>query len=109
MICLVCHKNEAVQDKTFGILPCRLCANRQSSLSSPGALPEFTSTSIKDQRREYYSDTLPWHRKGELDKGAVDRYGVEAVKARGFSEKEIKRAKYVWSGADAANDYYKKY
>lgn len=56
----------------------------------------------------YSKDIIQPHRKGELSKEWLESgtNRVERAKQMGFSEREIKNAKYVWSGDDT---YYKKY
>lgn len=103
MICNVCRKNPAQWDEYYGWLPCKECQDRQAGLSKPTTQIEFTSDSIKEGRRAYANDIEPDHIKGHLNKKWVDIYGKDAAKKRGFTDKEIKEAKYV------ANDirYYK--
>lgn len=58
---------------------------------------EFTSESIKNQRKEFHNDILQPHRKGQLSKEWVKVYGKKQAKKRGFSDKEINEAKNVWT------------
>ncbi|MBU6501158.1 hypothetical protein KGQ33_05020 [Patescibacteria group bacterium] len=51
----------------------------------------------------YRKDILPIHNRGQLDKGWLDRYGAKKAKQRGFTDEEIKNARYVWDGVD---EYY---
>ncbi|HEX8966226.1 MAG TPA: hypothetical protein VF820_07385 [Patescibacteria group bacterium] len=104
MICSKCHIGKSVIHPQFGILPCTSCQKAQGRLRSPKSPVEFTSESIKEQRKAYRKDFLPMHNRGELDKGWVDRFGTKKAKEHGFSDREIKKAKYVWSGSD---EYYK--
>lgn len=105
MRCLTCRGEGAVIDKVYGILPCNSCRLRQKNLLKPQKQAEFTSESIKEQRRTHRKDFMPAHR-GGLDKAWLDRYGAKKAKQRGFSDKEIKEAKYVWDGVD---EYYKEH
>lgn len=107
MICPVCKKNKAIYDPYYGYLPCAQCQERQSKLQHPKSQVEFTPEYLKTDRKAHRSDFLPAHRKGQLDKGFVDRYGAKKAKAQGFSDKEIRDAKYVWDGDDGVS-YYKK-
>jgi hypothetical protein len=109
MKCPVCKVNDAVQDLYWGYLPCKECRDKQSGLKKPGgAIPEFVGEDIKLQRQKYHKDIVPDHRKGELNKEYVDLYGKDRVKKMGYSEKEIKNARYVYSGEGNGESYYKK-
>ncbi|HEX9059116.1 MAG TPA: hypothetical protein VF941_02960 [Clostridia bacterium] len=61
---------------------------------------------IKAERKERQDSIEQKHFKGELNKRWLDLYGPEMAKASGFSDKEIKNARYV---TDGVNDigYYK--
>lgn len=77
-------------------MPCKKCQDRQSQLKHPGKSPEFTSDSIKNQRKAYANDIEQPHRKGELNKKWLDLHGVDKAKQEGFTPTEIKKAKYVY-------------
>ena len=100
MKCLNCGTGEAVKDPQFGYLPCENCQSRQAKLSRPQKQIEFTSESIKTQRKQYAQDILQPYNKGELSKEYLDRYGKGRLKA---TDREIKRAKKVWTD----DTYYK--
>lgn len=102
--CPSCHIGKAKLHPIYGLLPCAKCQKKHQQLVSAKDQVEFTSDSIKLQRQTYRSDYLPMHNRGYLDKGWLDKYGAKKAKQHGFSEKEIKNAKYVWSGVD---EYYK--
>lgn len=104
MTCLVCGKNGAIVDATFGVLPCFQCQKRQSTLDKPLKQSEFISQELKDQRKAYSDDFHPAHRKGVPSKEFRDRWGAKAMKRQGFTDKEIKNAKDVWND----DRYYKK-
>jgi hypothetical protein len=93
--CLSCGKRDALYDVSYGWLPCTLC---QSKHGDDGAVSEFTSAEIKEQRKAHGRDIVQPHRKGKLSKEFVDAYGADAAKKRGFSDKEINHAKPVWDG-----------
>jgi hypothetical protein len=103
-LCPVCHKEEAINDEYYGVLPCFACMERQAKSKRANRQAEFVGEDIKQQRKAYKEDILPAHRKGHLDKGFVEKYGTRKAKEQGFSEKEIKNAKYVWND----ESYYKK-
>lgn len=107
MKCPVCKIHRPTLHPTYGILPCKSCTTKARNFSHPENTIEFTSQSIKDQRPAYITDTLPWHRSGTLDRGAIDRYGIDAVKKRGYTDREIASATYVWNGTRDIT-YYKK-
>lgn len=65
-------------------------------MSKPKHQLEFTSDDIKLQRKEYSKDIIQANRKGELSKEFVETYGASVAKRQGYSDKEIKSAKYVW-------------
>lgn len=105
MLCKQCNQNPAFVHPAFGILACEECRGIQAILPKPGKQTEFTSQDIKEQRKAYSDDILQTHNRGQLSKEYLDRYGVQAVKRRGFSDKEIKNAKYVWND----DKYYKEH
>lgn len=102
--CFNCSKNEAVKDDFYGWLPCLSCRGRQNKIPKARKQVEFVGEDIKSQRKAYGTDILPAHRKGVLDKGFIDRYGVKKAKEQDFSDEEIKKAKYVWE-----EGYYKEH
>lgn len=97
MICQACKKNKAVLHPYFGFLPCEECQKRQSGLVKPGEQIELTTEDIKSGRKAYWHDYHPSHRKGQLSKEFVDKWGKKAARNQGFSEKEIAEAKNVWN------------
>lgn len=105
MICNVCQKNPATYDDYYGWLPCASCMEAQSKLTKPGSIPEFVGEDIKLQRQKFHKDIIQSNRKGELNKEYVDVYGADRARHEGYTEKEIKNAKYVYSGDES---YYKK-
>lgn len=107
MICPNCKKNKAQYDPYWGYLPCSDCQERQATFTTPKAPNEFVPEYLKQDRKANRTDFLPAHRKGQLDKGFVERYGAKKAKQQGFTDTEIKNAKYVWEGDDGVS-YYKK-
>lgn len=107
MKCPNCRKNPAQSHPLLGIIPCSACQDKAKSFTKPGDQVEFTTTSIKLQRSEFADDIEQTHYKGVLNKRWVDIYGPGEAKKRGFSDKEIREAKYVMDGVlPAANRYY---
>jgi hypothetical protein len=72
------------------------CQKRLDSLKKPGGQVEFTTESIKDQRRAYQNDIEQPHRKGQLNKKWLELYGKEKAKKMGFTDQEIAHASYVY-------------
>lgn len=110
MLCPSCFINEAIPHSTLGPLPCKECAIRQSRLASPNQSIEIIPERIKAEREERADSILQPHLKHELDKKWVDINGEQAAKDRGFSDKEIKNARYVSDDIRTKNtalSYYK--
>ncbi len=109
--CPSCFTNEAIKHNSLGLLPCDTCKKRLDSLPSPRQAVEIIPERIKTERQERGDSILQPHVKGELDKRYVDLWGADAARERGFSEKEIKNAKYVSDGIRTKNtaqiSYYK--
>ena len=92
MTCSRCGKGEAIPSEEYGLLPCQDCQDKEIRLKRG---PEFTTNSIRNQRREYKKDILqPWH-DGVLSKEYVETYGTQGVKA---TKKDIKNARYRYKG-----------
>ncbi len=104
IICPVCNINETVKSSSYGVLPCIACQARRSKQSSPDHLVEFTSNSIKSQRKEYAKSIIAPYRSGELSKEYLDAYGTKNIKP---TAKEVKKAKYVWGDANRGVDLKK--
>lgn len=99
--CVSCKKRDAVVDPLFGTLPyCEVCQKRINGVQHPGKQAEFVGDDIKEQRKAYWHDYHPAHRKGVPSREFRDRYGREAMKRQGYTDKEIDNAQYVWSGDD---------
>ena len=90
MKCLVCKEREAERHPVLGYLSCKEC---RLATTAPKPV-EFTSDSIKEQRKEHAKDLLQPYRKGVLSKEYVEAHGTRYIKA---SKEEIKKAKNVWS------------
>lgn len=101
MLCPNCHKNEAQYKEGLGYYPCSTCLSRTHT--APKRSVEFTSDSIKQQRKENWKDIHGAHRKGVASKEYRDTYGEQALRDQGFSEREIQHAQNVWSD----DTYYK--
>lgn len=92
--------------QTLGVLPCLECKKRLDSLPAPRSSVEIIPEGIKREREERNDSIEQPHLKGELNKKWVDLWGEDAARERGFSEKEIKNAKYVNDGVPGIR-YYK--
>lgn len=55
--------------------------------------PEFTTDSIKEDRKKYFKSTLQPYRDGQLSKEYVEAHGTKRINAR---PDEIRNAKEVW-------------
>jgi hypothetical protein len=93
--CPSCFSAPAQVHLTLGLLPCIACQQRQDKLPSPQQAVEIIPERIKAERQERGDSILQPHFKGELDKRWTDLWGTDAARERGFTEKEIKNAKYV--------------
>ena len=111
MNCPSCFKRKGIKHATLGILPCKVCSDRQDSLLSPSQSVEIIPERIKAERIERADSILQPHVKGELDKRWTDLWGEQAARDRGFTDKQIKNAKYVSdeqrSKSGVALRYYK--
>jgi hypothetical protein len=103
--CNVCKINDAVFDPYWGYLPCLDCQRKQAGLAHPGGQIEFVGEDIKLQRQKYHNHIIQPHRKGELNKEYVDIYGADRARKEGYSEKEIKNARYVYE--EEADSFHK--
>lgn len=92
-LCSVCQQEDATISSTLGVLPGKSCQQRRAYQSSPDNLTEFTSDSIKSQRKEYLKSTLQPYRSGELSQEYLQAYGTKNINP---TAKEVKRARPVW-------------
>ena len=86
-------------------MPCDACQNKHSKLLSPSEPIEIIPDRIKAERQERGDSIEQPHLRGELNKKWLDLWGTGAAKERGFTDKEIKNAKYVYDGAPGMNFY----
>jgi hypothetical protein len=100
--CGVCKINDAIYDDYWGYLPCRSCQEKQARLAKPGGQVEFVGEDIKLQRQKYHRDIIQSNRKGESNKEYVDVYGADRARHEGYTEKEIKNAKYVYGEEESS-------
>lgn len=108
--CPSCFAAPAVRHPHFGILPCLQCKARLDALPTPTQQVEIIPEYIKEERKERQDSIEQPHFKGELNKRWVDLWGKKAARDRGFTNKEIKNAKYVMDKARNGNTgikYYK--
>ena len=90
MKCPNCQKNKAIKHSVYGILPCKPC---QASHVTVKRGPEFTSDSIRGQRREYRKDIIQPYRDGVLSKEYIEEYGTQGIEP---SKEAIKHARYTY-------------
>ena len=93
-MCPVCGIYEARKHPLLGMLPCGNCKARRDEFKSPDHPVEFTTSSIKEGRKEYYKDIVQPFRGNEVSKEFIDLYPNKAKTM--FTEKEIRKAKSVW-------------
>lgn len=91
MKCLVCNSRNAVKDPTYGVIPCLECQQKQRMKISKSI--EFTSSEIKEQRKQYADHLIQPFYKGELSKEYIEKYGTKNIKV---TDAEVKKAKKVW-------------
>lgn len=94
VMCPNCGKEAALLHPQFGYIPCKDCQEKETI--KPNNQVEFTSENIKEQRKQYFDDIHGAHRSGVASKEFKERWGEDAMKRQGFTEQEIKNAKYVW-------------
>ena len=90
--CPVCLTRKANIDKVFGVLPCDKCEEEHDSISTNEYL-EFTSDSIKDERKKYHRSMLQPYVGGVLSKEFIEEHGTS--KLANVTAKDIKNAKYT--------------
>lgn len=95
-LCPSCFKNPATKHSRLGLFPCNACKQRLDNLPSPRQQAEIIPDYIKEERKERQDSIEQPHFQGALNKKWVDLWGEQAAKDRGFSDKEIKNAKYVY-------------
>ena len=103
--CPSCFNAPAIVHPQLGLLPCASCKARQDRLPSPNQAVEIIPDTIKAEREERADSIEQPHLKGELNKKYVDLWGADEARKRGFTEKEIKNAKYVYD--QTPTRYYK--
>lgn len=96
MKCRRCNKHEAVNDPFYGVLPCQECQDKEQR---PQSTVEFTTDSIRSQRREFRKDIIQPYRDGVISKEFIEEYGPS-----GFSKEQIKQAEYVWKDTSNWHD-----
>lgn len=94
ILCPSCQENEAINDRTYGVLPCQSCREEHDKIQSP-THREFTSSSIKQQRGEYSGSMLQPYHGGHLSKEYIDRHGTDKLDV---TKQDIRNAKEVYKG-----------
>ena len=92
-LCSSCNKRKAQIDSVFGVILCRTCQLESEKKGVEKPL-EFTSESIKNQRKEYQRSMLQPFYRGVLSKEFIEENGTS--KLAGITEKDIKESKYVY-------------
>lgn len=83
----------------FGVMPCEECQSRMRSKVTKTEPLEFTTDSIKEERKRFAKDIIQPFRAGELSKEYVEAWGAKHLKV---SAEEIKKARPTWQ----ENNYY---
>jgi hypothetical protein len=96
--CPSCFSASAQKHISLGLLPCKSCQDKHDNLLSPSMPIEIIPDRIKAERQERGDSIEQPHLRGELNKKWLDLWGTGAAKERGFTDKEIKKAKYVYDG-----------
>jgi len=65
--------------------------------NKPHRGPEFTTDSIRDQRKEYRRDIIQPYRDGIISQEYLDEFGDTGIKV---TEHEKKHSEYVWKDVD---------
>lgn len=106
MLCPSCYKNKGKQTLQGNLLSCQSCQDRHDKLFSPSEPVEIIPDYIKEERKERQDSIEQPHFKGEANKRYIDLYGKKVMKEKGFTDKEIKNAKYVMDSVGGIR-YYK--
>ena len=94
--CPVCLKGKAQMHKIYGVLPCEVCEEESERVSTLNNVFEFTSPSIKNDRKERAGSMLQPYVDGVLSREFIERHGTSRLE--GVTKKDIKEAKYVYKG-----------
>lgn len=105
MNCPMCGINPAQKHPTFGILPCVTCQNKMNTNELPNRQVEFTSESIKTERKTHARSIIQPYRGETLSKEYLDMYGTKGISV---TDKQIKKARNVWREDYSANFNLKK-
>ena len=92
-ICLNCNTGESTIHKTYGILSCQDCLDRQATFKKPHETIEVTTSEIRRQRKEYAKDIVQPFRGGTFSKEYYDAHGTKGVNV---TKQELKNMKNVW-------------
>lgn len=92
MKCPNCKERPAIVDATYGVAFCDSCQDKEESFSKPKLGHEFTTVTIRDERKEFSRDILqPWHG-GVLSKEYVEEYGTAGIEA---TKEQVENARYT--------------
>lgn len=95
ILCPSCVVNDAILDNMYGVMKCKVCADRFSKFKGPsGNWPEFVPNKMKVDREKHWNDIVQPFRGGEASKEFMEAYPSKAKKM--FTETERKKAKHVW-------------
>lgn len=100
MLCPRCRVNDATTHPVLKVLPCEDCQRKENPVKI--LKYEFTTDSIREGRREYFTDVIQPYRDGVLSKEYIEAYGTSGLS--GVSKKDIKNAKYTWKDLKGWHD-----
>ena len=96
VLCPDCRVNECSgNDSEYGVLKCEECLDKDGGISRPTKAFDFASPLTKLHRKEYAPEMFQPYVNGVLSKEFIEANGTS--KLAGVGEKEIKKAKYVYS------------
>ena len=90
--CPKCNKNEAIIDRTYGVLPCQECQDKDEQFALKEK-PEFTTISksnrVTTDRDKHAKDILqPFEHKGRISRDFAKAYPDKAPDY--FSDEQLK-------------------
>lgn len=97
MICSICKQDKKDTSWLYSALRNGwICSSHFMESSKP----EFVPERIRDDRREYFHTVVQPFRGGELSREYIENYGTKGINV---TEKQMKKAKYVWKDLDGWN------
>lgn len=101
----MCKGRPSTKHPLLGVLPCDECRERMKTHDLPNNQIEFTSNSIKTERKTHARSIIQPFRGDTVSKEYLDLYGTRGISV---TDKQIKNAKHVWKEDYSANFNLKK-